>query len=311
MFQALHRWLAGGALALAAGTSLPDAAPARVGAPAADSLALVGRGAVTWTRTTGLAVYRAANGRDYALTGTSGSCAGCTGGRVYVWDAGDPARPVLTDSIQVDAKTVANLAVNAAGTLAAFTREGAESRRNGIVLLDLADPAHPRVASEYWETLLGGARDVAWDGELLYVADAGTDDVVVLDVSNPREGREVGRWGLPVAQEGELRGVAVRDGIAYLAYHEAGVVLLDVGKGIRQGTPRRPRFISSHRYQTEWMGRNYANAESVEPFTGTDGQAYLFVADEIIPGSAAELARRASTGGYLRVLSVENPAAPR
>ena len=36
---------------------------------------------------------------------------------------------------------VNDVAVNAEGTLAIVTREGAESRRNGVVVLDLADPA--------------------------------------------------------------------------------------------------------------------------------------------------------------------------
>lgn len=311
MIQGLSRWLAGGALALGvAGGGNPAARAER--AAAADSLVLVGRGPVTWTRTTGLAVFRAPNGRDYALTGTSGSCTGCKGGRVYAWDVGDPARPALTDSVVVDAGTVASVAVNAAGTVAAITREGAESRRNGIVLLDLADPAHPRVAGEVWETLLGGARDLAWDGTTLYVASAGTNELVVLDASNPTAPREIGRWGLPSGEEGELRGVAVQGGMAYLAYADLGVVILDVGKGIRQGTPNRPRLVTLHRYRIDWNGRRVGATHVVEPYTGTDGRPYLLVADEIIPPALdRELARRGETGGYLHVLSLANPMAPR
>jgi hypothetical protein len=229
---------------------------------------------------------------------------------VYVWDVGDPAHPTLTDSVLVDAKTVARIAVNAAGTVAALTREGAESRRNGVVLLDLADPAHPRVAGEYWETILGGARDLAWDGELLYVADAGTDNLVILDASNPRDVREAGRWAMPAGQEGELFGVAARDGMAYLAFGDAGMVALDVGKGSRDGTPRRPRYVGMFRYQPSWSGRPAVTTHSVEAFTGTDGEQYVFVADAIIPRDAVELGRRAETGGVVHVVTLSSSGMP-
>jgi hypothetical protein len=72
--------------------------------------------------------------------GTWGGCEGCRGNRLYVWDVSDPARPTLTDSVMVDAQSINDVAVNEAGTLAAFGRRGASRRRNGVVLLDLADP---------------------------------------------------------------------------------------------------------------------------------------------------------------------------
>lgn len=140
---------------------------------------VVGRGPVTHTRTTGLWAFRGVNGRDYVYTGTSGACTGCVGNRLYVWDVTAPDRPVLTDSVLVDAKVVMDVAVNEAGTLAAFGRQGAESLRNGVVLLDLADPAHPRPLSEYWESLTGGVQAVHFSGDRLFLVDAGNAEMRV------------------------------------------------------------------------------------------------------------------------------------
>jgi hypothetical protein len=41
------------------------------------------------------------------------------------------------------------------GKIGVLTREGASNRKNGIVFLDLTDPAHPKVLSEYTETVTG------------------------------------------------------------------------------------------------------------------------------------------------------------
>jgi len=319
--------LAGLVLVASAGCALPppsemDAAPSAGGRAAAEGrverepaprsrFAVVGRGPVTWTRTTGVAALRAANGRAFAYTGTSGDCAGCRGNLVYVWDVTDPARPTLTDSVAVDASTVAQVVINQAGTVAAVTREGAQSRRNGLLLLDLADPAHPRVIAEYFETLLGGARDAVWDGSMIYAVDVGTDEMAVLDASDPANVREVGRWGLPDSPDKLLRRVTVKDGLAYLAYWNDGVVVLDVGNGVREGTPRRPKLVSRHEYRTEWRGQRYGNTHHAVPYTRADGRRFLFVADEIIPTFARGMNRRAVTAGYVHVLDMADPQRPR
>src|SRR5688572_28438495 len=77
---------------------------------------VVGRGPVTETHTSDLYVFRGVDGRDYAYTGTWGSCSGCYGDRMYAWDVTDPSAPVLTDSVVVDARVINDVKVNAAGT---------------------------------------------------------------------------------------------------------------------------------------------------------------------------------------------------
>ncbi len=270
---------------------------------------VVGRGPVTRTGTTDLWVFRAPNGRDYAYTGTLGFCTNCFGDRLYVWDVSEPSRPVLTDSVMVDARVINDVVVNAAGTLAVITREGAQSRRNGMVVLDLADPAHPRQLSEYWETLTGGVHNVSLSGSHAYVVDEGTQEMVVVDLTNPRDPREVGRWGVTFRPGRILHDLFVRDGLAYLAYWDDGLVILDVGNGIKDGTPQKPKLVSQFRYRTEWRGNKYGNTHYAFPYTNAAGKRYVFVGDEIMPDKA-DLDRYVPTGGYLHVIDVGNPEVP-
>lgn len=299
------------AAAEAEGAAPPGRVPAAEAPPAAAArFEVLGRAPVTATRTTTVAVVRTADGRTVAYTGTFGRCGGCFGNRVYAWDVTDPAAPALTDSVVVDSRSINAIDVNDAGTLAVVTRVEAESRRNGVVLLDLSDPAHPRPLSEYWETVTGGVQNAVFAGEHLFVADLGTGELAIVDVDDPRDPREVGRWGVPPTEGYRfLADVSVRDGIAYLSYWDDGLVMLDVGNGIKGGTVERPRVVSRFRYRTEWRGQRYGNTAHAVPYTNAAGRRYVFVGDLIFP-ERPDWTRRIQTGGYVHVLDVRNPEAP-
>lgn len=300
--------------ALAALSACAPAAQGPAGTPAQPEgryparFEVVGRGPVTHTRTMDLAAFRGADGRDYVYTATA-TCQGCVGSRMYVWDVTDPAAPALTDSIAVDAELISALAVNEERTMAALGRRGARSLRNGVVLLDLRDPAHPAPAGEYWETLTGGVEGLAFDGTLLYVADAGAGDLAVLDIADPRDPRVVGRWGVPSREGRFLSDVQVQDGLAYLAYWDDGLIILDVGHGIKGGTPRRPRPVSQSRYTTQWRNQQYGNTHFVMVHTNGAGRRYAFVGDAILP-RGADLGRPVDVGGILHVFDLRNVEAP-
>lgn len=307
--------LLGVALGACASGGAAPGEPAMVGPSAEETARLparfevLGRGPVTHTRSTDLYAFRGVDGRDYVYTGTWGGCQGCVGNRLYVWDVTDPARPALTDSVVVDAQSILDVAVNEARTLAAFGRRGAESRRNGVVLLDLANPAHPRHIGEYWETLTGGVQTVAFEGDRLFLVDAGAAEMRVLDVRDPRNPEAIGRWGVPDNPERFLSSLAVQDGLAYLAYWDDGLVILDVGRGIKGGTPRRPQLVSQTRYRTEWRNRTFGNTHYAVPYTNRAGRRYVFVADQILP-LGTDLNRRQEIGGELHVFDATNPAMP-
>src|SRR5690606_15946580 len=139
-------------------------------------------------------VFEGTDGRDYASLGTWGN-----GDRVYVFDVTDPVRPQLTDSVVVDARVINDIRVDRekGARIAVFTREGASDRRNGIVILDVAtDPAHPVILSEFRETTAAGVHDVWIHENRVYLTNDGTGDLHIVDITDPRNPRESGRWSI-------------------------------------------------------------------------------------------------------------------
>lgn len=248
-------------------------------------LQLVGRGAVSYAHTGDLWVFGNA-----AYVGNYGD------NSLRVFDISDPANPVMTDSIVVDARRVNDVKVNVDGGFAIMTREGASDRKNGILVLDIADPLHPTVFSEFTETVTGGVHNTFIVGDLVYLVNDGTRDMHILDVSDRRNPKEVGRWGLDNPNK-VLHDVFVKDGIAYLSYWDDGLVILDLGGAGKGGTPTEPAFVSRVYYpggntHVAWRWRDY-----------------VFVGDEIFPvGWDPDKPIRPS--GYIRVFDVsdlENP----
>lgn len=217
-------------------------------------------GAVAHVTTSDLWVFEGVDGRDYAYTGTH---ANGGGERMFAWDVTDPTNIVLTDSVVVDARVVNDVKVNAEGTWAIITREGASTRRNGIVVLDLADPAHPTILAELTDSLTAGIHNVWINGDVVYAINDGTSAMNIIDMSDPAAPRNVGRWELrPGETDKSLHDVWAEDGYAYLSYWDDGLVILDVGAGTHGGTPTAPEFVSSISYpegntHVAWRDRDY------------------------------------------------------
>lgn len=236
--------------------------------------------------------FEGVDGRDYAIIGTF------LHDRAKVFDITDPASPVLTDSIQLDARRINDVKIHPNNRVGILTREGASTRRNGIVVLDLSTPAHPTIISEYTESLTGGVHNVWIDGatDLVYAVHNGTRDIRIIDISDPRNPSEVGRWGL-TNEDRSLHDVIVQDGYAYLSYWDDGLIMLDVGAGTHGGSPREPAFVSRFQYpaghtHTAWrQGR------------------YLFIGDEIFP-SDWDAARPIDATGYIHVVDYSDPDRP-
>jgi len=252
----------------------------------------VGRGGIADHHSGDVWVFEGVDGRDYAYIGTF------LWDWMKVWDVTDPSNPVLTDSLQLDARRINDVKIHPNNRIGIVTREGASNRRNGIVLLDLSTPAHPTILSEYTETLTGGVHNV-WivgEEELVYAVHNGTRAVHVIDIADPEAPTEVGRWGIDNEQR-SLHDVIVQDGYAYVSYWDDGAVILDVGAGTHGGTPRTPTFVSQFKYP---IGNTHV--------AWRYGR-YLFVGDEIFPaGWDADKAIHAR--GYIHVLDVsdiENP----
>jgi hypothetical protein len=265
----------------------------------------VGHGPVRDVHTSDLWVWQGVDGRDYAITGTWGA-----DGWAYFWDVTDPSDLVKTDSIRVDARTVNDVKVSPDGRYAAISREGASNRRNGLVILDLSDPAHPTIASTY-DDVDGGVHNMFATNDYLYALDNG-DKYVIIDVRDIRVPSYASEYNHP---DSRVHDVWVEDGLAYSSEWGTGVVIVDVGNGRWGGSPQNPVHVTNIPYP---VGRTHAAFPYRQQSTG---KMYLFLGDEIIGRGEGAAWRGAPdqgekggvpevTSGYYHVIDVTDPMTP-
>ncbi|MEQ9400740.1 MAG: Ig-like domain-containing protein [Longimicrobiales bacterium] len=230
------------------------------------SVEVVGQGREARVFSTDFWIWEGVDGRDYAMTGSKYG-----DGITMVWDVTDPANIVKTDSILVDARTTNDVKVSPDGRYGAISREGASSRRNGVVILDLADPAHPRIASTFeGNGVTGGVHNMFATDDHLFVL-AGGDKYVILDVRDLENPRYVSEYNHP---DSRVHDVWVHDGLAYSAEWGTGVVVVDVGNGRWGGSIENPVFVTSFPLTT-------GSTHAVFPyFQESTGRMLLIVGDE-------------------------------
>ncbi len=214
--------------------------------------------------------------------------------KFLVYDISDPTHPKLTDTVKVDARLVNDISTTADGKILVISREGASNRKNGIAFFDTSDPAHPKPISEYTETVTGGVHSAFVDGHYVYLTDDATGSMRVIDFADVKHPKEVARWEFPsqvattiTTAEGDrevvgryLHDLQVKDGLAYLAYWRDGLVILDVGNGMKGGSPEHPQLVSQCRFNHhELYGNGWlAGTHSVFRYKN-----YVFVGDEVFP----------------------------
>jgi hypothetical protein len=244
--------------------------------------------------------------------------------KVFIYDIADPAHPVKSEPLKVDARIINDVSVTPDGKIGVITREGASSRKNGIVFLDTSDPMHPKVLSEYTATVTGGVHSAYINGHYVYLTDDATGSLRVIDFADVKNPKEVARWQVEssgqmqtVLPEGEgvstagryLHDVQVLDGLAYLAYWRDGVVILDVGNGVKGGSPEHPQFVSTYRFNyDELYGAGWlSGAHAVYRYKN-----YLFVGDEVFPAVFSLASHeRIPVRGIAHVLDVTDITKPR
>ena len=224
--------------------------------------------------------------------------------RVYVFDITDPATPKLTDSLVVDAHLVNDVSLTEDGKLGVLTREGASNRRNGLVFFDATDPRHPKIVSEFTETLTGGVHSAFVWKRYVFATDDATGSLRIIDFSDPKQPKQITRWETPDRGTRMLHDVYVRDGLAYLAYWRDGLIILDVGNGMAGGTITAPkevsRFVYDHSvlYPPDFV----AGTHAVYP-----AGKYIFIADESLYGAFDISSReRIPTRGIVHVLDASD-----
>jgi len=251
----------------------------------------------------------------------SGRCAylSTIADRVYAIDLSDWTAPKIVDSMMTNARIVNDVMTTEDGKYGVFSREGASDRKNGIVVFDAAEPCHPKPIAEYTETVSGGVHSsYVYQGHA-YITDDATGSLRVIDIRDPLHPKEVARWQTQQTEAGRyLHDVMVKDGLAYLAYWNDGLVILDVGNGMKGGSPENPQLVSQFKYD---LNATYARVEQLYgqgfvrgTHTAWREGRYVFVGDEVYPARQPAYrgltAGNSLTFGRLHVIDVSDIAHP-
>lgn len=255
---------------------------------------VVGQGAISDRFTSDLWL----NG-TFGYTGTwstrNGPAGLLQGNTLYAWDISNPANPVLTDSVTVDAGTVNDVKIRPDAAFAVLSHEGSADFQNGVSFLDLTDPLHPTVTARITGTMEQGVHNLWIDGDFVYAVVDGSNasgGLRVIDASDPSAPQIVSSFygGNPSFNFGQfLHDVYVRDGLAFLSHWDPGLIVLDVGNGMAGGTPQNP--VEVGRVQT-------AGGDTHNAWYWPDRQI-VFVGEEDF-----------STPGVMHVVDFSEPANP-
>jgi hypothetical protein len=243
------------------------------------------------------------------------------GDRVYAIDVSKPGAPVITDSVVVDARTINDVMTTEDGKYGVLTREGASTRKNGIVILSFEDPAHPKPVAEFTETVTGGVHSTFIYRGYVYLTDDATGSLRVIDIRDPLRPKQVARWQTRPDEAGNfLHDIDVKDGLAYLSYWNEGLVILDVGNGIKGGRPDNPQLVSQYKYDLNALYREVEAVGGPGFIRGTHtawrAGKYVFVGDEVFsatprPTEGGGVIGLGRAYGRLHVIDVSNLERPR
>ena len=257
----------------------------------------IGKGAVNKVHTSDLWVWEGIDGNDYAVTGTWGA-----NGEAYFWDVSDPANMKILDTVTVDARTVNDVKVSEDGRVCIISREGASNRKNGIVILDVTDPSNVKQHAVFDEGLTGGVHNLFIYKKHVYALSNG-ERYDIINIEDPSKPKKVGSFELDSPGHA-IHDVWIEDGIAYSSNWHDGVQLVDIGNGIKGGTPSSPKKIGSYAYPSGW---NHAAFPFRSPSTG---KFYVIAGDEAFPTGININDEPTYAGGYIHVIDftdMENP----
>ena len=250
---------------------------------------------------------------------------GAGGDVLYALDISNPANPIVTDSVISNTRRVNDVMTFPDGKFLVFTREGASDRKNGIVICSLDDPAHPKPIAEFTDGVTGGVHSAfvyKQDkfGTFIFLTNDGTGALHVIDVNDPYHPTEVARWkteGRPDAGR-SLHDIDLRDGLLYASYWNDGLIVLDVGNGIKGGSPSNPVMVTQYKYDLNAMYKQVEVDGGPGFIRGTHTawrhKNYVFIADEVFPAAYPQGTKDAAASrayGRLQVLDVSDLAHPK
>ncbi|MDH3709752.1 MAG: hypothetical protein OER04_07675, partial [Cyclobacteriaceae bacterium] len=176
---------------------------------------------------------------------------------------------------QVDARTVNDVKVSEDGKVCIISREGASNRKNGIVILDVSNPADVSIISTFDDQLTGGVHNLFIYQNHVYALSNG-QRYDVINIEDPAKPYRVGKFQLDNPARA-IHDVWIEDGLAYSSNWNDGIVIADVGNGMANGSPENPVEIARYKVQGE---ANHA----AFPYKSKDtGKFYVIAGDEIFP----------------------------
>ena len=281
---------------------------------------LIGHGLITDVFTSDLWVWQGVDefsDRDFAITGTWEA-----NGEAYFWEVTDPSNLVIIDTVTVDARTVNDVKISSDGRIGVMTREGASSRKNGIVILDVSDPFNVKILSEFSDGLTGGVHNAfIYDNHVYAVNNGRKYDII--NISDPTNPWKVNSYELNTPGH-SIHDVWIENGIAYSSNWSDGVHVVDIGglqfseenrhtimknpilQSAGKGSTRNPILMTS---KDDTTGRNHAAFPFLSQSTG---DFYVIAGDEHFPFGLGEIQNKEPAnprGGYhfLNMNDYKNP----
>lgn len=248
------------------------------------------------------------------------------GDRFYAIDISNPANPVIVDSLVDNFRIVNDIMTTADGRYLVYTREGADNRMNGIGIASLQDPLHPKKIADFSQGVTSGVHSAfvytqPIHGTHVYLTNDATGALHIIDINNPHEPKEVATWRTPrkFGDAGrQLHDVDVQDGLLYGSWWNDGLVILDVGNGIKGGTPKSPQIVAQYKYDLDKLYKD-VELEGGKGFirgthTAWRHKNYVFIADEVFGNDAIGALMQGKPSrahGRLQVIDVSDMSNPR
>jgi hypothetical protein len=224
---------------------------------------------------------------SHAYTGTWGASpqGGNTGNVLKIWSLDGTGAPSLVNSIVIpEITTVSDVEVSADGAVLMFSAELGQN--GGLYLYDLADPADPAfLDSVQVETGLHTATFGEIGGRRYAFAakNAPNPALKIFDVTDPAG--IVAAATVPIPPHYGIHDTYVRDGLAFVFAWDTGVIIYDVGNGIRGGSPTSPVELSrlvteagianSPAVHNGWWFHNPVTQEARYLFIGQEGPGFI------------------------------------
>jgi hypothetical protein len=223
----------------------------------------------------------------YAYTGTWGGAPrnGKAGNVLNIWSLDAGGAPLLSGTLVVpNVSTVSDVQVSDDGQVLVFSTEFGQNA--GLYVYDLTDPLHPAfLDSALVETGIHTATIADIGGRRYVFAARNPADpaLQIYDITTPTAIALVA--SVPIPPFYGIHDTYVRDGLAFVFAWDTGVIIYDVGNGMRAGSPQSPvevsRIVTGNSdlsgtfAHNGWWFHNPVRGENRYLFVGQEGPALI------------------------------------